>query len=99
MKSHYAVLGIAQTATSEEIRAAWRRLASQTHPDKVQGREDEYKDIARAYDALWHPISRGLYDIELRMLSKCQRCGGTGTVQKQKGFTQRVIVPCPECQK
>lgn len=99
MKSHYAVLGVSQQATQEEIKTAWRKLARATHPDKVKGKEAEFDAAARAYDILWHPMSRAIYDQELLMLAKCTRCGGVGTIRKQKGFTTTITLPCPECNK
>ena len=56
----YAILGIAPGATGEEIRSAYRRLAAQYHPDKVQhlGKELQelaearFKEIQQAYDYL-----------------------------------------------
>ena len=56
----YAILGVAPGATKEEIKAAYRRLAGQYHPDKVQhlGKEFQqlaekrFKEIQQAYDDL-----------------------------------------------
>ncbi len=42
----YKVLGIGQNASPEEIKAAYRRLASKYHPDKVSHLGDEFKDLA-----------------------------------------------------
>lgn len=58
----YAILDISPGATEEEIRSAYRRLAAQYHPDKVQhlGRELQelaearFKEIQQAYDVLSH---------------------------------------------
>ena len=56
----YEVLGLDRSATSEEIRAAYRRLASRYHPDKVSHlgeefrilAEQKFKEIQRAYQEL-----------------------------------------------
>lgn len=56
----YTILGIAPGASKEEIKAAYRRLAAQYHPDKVQhlGKdfqkmaEERFKEIQQAYDEL-----------------------------------------------
>jgi curved DNA-binding protein CbpA len=65
---HYATLGVARTATDAEIKAAFRRLARQYHPD-VQGNvpsdpavERQFKAIARAYETLGRPARRRAYD-------------------------------------
>ena len=54
---HLQVLGVAQTASSDEIRVAYRKLALQWHPDKHRGDDaeaaaDRFKDIATAYSVL-----------------------------------------------
>jgi DnaJ like chaperone protein len=59
-KDAYTILGIARDATHEEIKAAYRRLAVQYHPDKVQhlGEElqalanERFREIQQAYDEL-----------------------------------------------
>jgi hypothetical protein len=45
-KDPYAILGVHQGASSEEIKAAYRRLASQYHPDKVQHLGEDFKRLA-----------------------------------------------------
>ena len=63
--SHYAALEVAPTATQREIRAAYRRLARQTHPDGHAGdpaMERRFKRIARAYEVLGDPARRRAYD-------------------------------------
>ena len=63
--SHYAALEVAPTATQREIRAAYRRLARQTHPDGHAGDaalERRFKRIARAYEVLGDPARRRAYD-------------------------------------
>lgn len=59
-RNPYDVLGISRSATPEEIRAAYRRLANQYHPDKVSHlgeefrvlAEQRFKEIQRAYQEL-----------------------------------------------
>ena len=63
--SHYAALQVAPTATQREIRAAYRRLARETHPDGHAGdaaKERRFKRIARAYEVLGDPARRRAYD-------------------------------------
>jgi len=62
---HYAALGLEASATQREIRAAYRRLARETHPDRTAGDtalERRFKRIARAYEVLGDPARRKAYD-------------------------------------
>lgn len=66
---HYAALGLEASATQREIRAAYRRLAHETHPDRTAGDtalERRFKRIARAYEVLGDPARRKAYDERLR---------------------------------
>jgi len=47
-RDHYTVLEIAPGATKEEIKSAYRRLAAQYHPDKVQHLGEEFQVLAEA---------------------------------------------------
>lgn len=61
----YSILGVPAAATTEEIRAAYRRLARQYHPDLNSGPEAEtrMKEINHAYATLSDPQRRRHYDI------------------------------------
>ncbi len=58
---HYATLGVAKNATSDEIKKAYRKLASQHHPDKG-GDTNKFQEIQTAYDTLSDPQKRSMYD-------------------------------------
>ena len=61
----YSILGVPTAATAEEIRAAYRRLARQYHPDLNSNPEAEarMKEINEAYATLSDPARRRYYDI------------------------------------
>ena len=61
MADHYQTLGIAKTATPDEIKKAYRKLASKHHPDKG-GDTSTFQQIEEAYRILSDPQQRQQYD-------------------------------------
>ncbi len=61
-KDYYKILGISRTASPEEIKKAYRRLAHQYHPDKAHGNEAKFKEINEAYQTLSNTEKRTNYD-------------------------------------
>ena len=64
-RDYYAVLGVARTATDQEIKSAYRKLALKYHPDRNPGdkkAEEQFKECAEAYSVLADPDKRGRYD-------------------------------------
>lgn len=61
MKNLYQTLGVERTATADEIKRAYRRLAGQHHPDKG-GDTGLFQEIQAAYDVLGNPQRRAEYD-------------------------------------
>ncbi|NBS41568.1 molecular chaperone DnaJ, partial [bacterium] len=61
-KDFYNVLGVSKSASQDEIKAAFRKLAHQYHPDKPTGDEAKFKEINEAYQAIGDPEKRAKYD-------------------------------------
>ncbi len=64
-KDYYATLGVARTATPEEIKKAYRKKALECHPDRNQGNpkaEEQFKIVSEAYEVLSDENRRRVYD-------------------------------------
>jgi DnaJ-class molecular chaperone len=68
-KEYYAILGLKEEASPEEVRKAYRKLALHYHPDRNRGdagAEERFKAISEAYAVLIDPERRRLYDLSRR---------------------------------
>ncbi|MDP2683786.1 MAG: molecular chaperone DnaJ [bacterium] len=61
-KDLYELLGVSKSATQDEIKKAYRKLAHQHHPDKTGGDEKKFKEINSAYQVLGNEQKRKQYD-------------------------------------
>lgn len=64
-RDYYEILGVSKTATPEEIKKAYRKVAIQFHPDKNPDNkeaEEKFKEAAEAYEILSNPEKRAQYD-------------------------------------
>jgi DnaJ-class molecular chaperone len=100
MTDPYETLGVAKTASVEDIQKAYRKLAKKFHPDLNPGdksAEDKFKDVSAAYDLLGDPEKRGRFDrgeIDAQGVEKPQRRyyrdfadrGETGPFTSDQGF-------------
>jgi molecular chaperone DnaJ len=79
-KDLYDVLGVTKSASPDEIKKAYRKLARQYHPDKNPGdkaAEERFKEIQGAYDVLSDPAKRKQYDqVGPRLFSGAGGAGG-----------------------
>ncbi|CCQ91280.1 putative Chaperone protein DnaJ [Nitrospina gracilis 3/211] len=85
-KDYYQILGVAEAASSEEIKKAYRKLAVETHPDRNPNdpkAEERFKDITEAYGVLMDPKKRQEYDMFRRL--------GGGQSGRQFNYTQQEI--------
>lgn len=75
----YNILGVSKTATPDEIKKAYRKLAMLYHPDKNPGNkaaEDKFKEASEAYETLSDPKARQAYD----------QFGHVGKASAQQGY-------------
>ncbi len=81
----YELLGVAKTASQDELKKAYRKLAMQYHPDKNPGdkqAEQKFKDISHAYDILKDEQKRAAYD----RFGHAAFEGGAGGAGANQGF-------------
>ena len=63
-KDYYDILGVDHSATKDDIKKAYRKLALKYHPDKnkEKGAEEKFKEISEAYAVLYDEEKRKMYD-------------------------------------
>jgi len=82
-KNYYDILGVSKSATADEIKSAYRKLALKYHPDRNPGNkaaEDKFKEIAEAYSVLGDEKKRKEYD------NPAGSFGGSGSYYTDGGF-------------
>ncbi len=99
-RDYYQRLGVPRSASADDIRGAYRKLAMKYHPDRNPGdkkAEDSFKEINEAYQVLSDPEKRARYDQVGESYSQWQQKGGPGnfdwsrwTSQQPGGGGQRV---------
>jgi len=81
-KDYYNILGVNKSASKDEIKKAFRKLAGQYHPDKKTGDEAKFKEVSEAYSVLGDEKKRAEYDT----YGQAYAGGGGGGAQGGAGF-------------
>lgn len=93
MQNWYKILGVSEQATNAQLKAAYRKLAKENHPDSYPGdgeREKKFKESGEAYRILSDSVKRKAFDTELHRGSKSgQDTGRAG--KNQSGQNRKDI--------
>jgi molecular chaperone DnaJ len=81
-KDYYKILGVSKSASEEEIKKAYRKLAHEFHPDRPGGNESKFKEINEAYSVLSDKEKRKRYD----QFGTAEPFGGAGFSGRQNPF-------------
>ncbi len=87
-KDYYKIIGLPKTASQEDIKKAYRKLAVKYHPDKNPGdkkAEERFKEINEAHEVLGDPAKRKKYDELGENWKYDQANGGFGGARGQQG--------------
>lgn len=96
-KSYYELMGVGKNFKPEELKANWRLIARELHPDKG-GNAAEFAEASAAYATLSDSDARRKYEAQLAIgTTECPTCSGRGTVYKQRGLTSRTEAICTGC--
>jgi molecular chaperone DnaJ len=91
MKNYYDILGVQKSASEEDIKKAFRKLAQKYHPDKKGGDEAKFKEVSEAYSVLSDKKKRAEYDMGGKTFAGGNGQGGFGGFDfsnfQQQGFS------------
>lgn len=73
--NYYQILGVDKSASADEIKKAYRKLAHKYHPDKGEGNDTKFKEVNEAYQVLSDAEKRSQYDQYGQTFDQAQRNG------------------------
>jgi molecular chaperone DnaJ len=85
-RDYYEILGVSKSATADEIKRAYRKLAMEHHPDKHGGDDAKFKEIGEAYETLKDDQKRAGYDQFGQAGAQGNPFAGGGGQQYSGGF-------------
>src|SRR5476649_199087 len=85
-RDYYEILGVGKSATADEIKRAYRKLAMEHHPDKHGGDDAKFTELGEAYEVLKDPQKRAGYDQYGQAGAGGNPFGGGGAGQAGGGF-------------
>lgn len=89
-RDFYEVLGLTKSASKDDIKSAYRKLAKKYHPDinKEPGAEEKFKEVQEAYDVLYDDKKREMYDqFGMAAFEQGASTGGAGNPFNGGGFS------------
>jgi DnaJ-class molecular chaperone len=90
MTKHHNILGVVPKCGAEFLKARWRTLAKQHHPDSnPDANVVVFTEIRKAYQAAMK------YETDYE--ARCKNCDGTGKIEAGKGFNRHEM-RCPKCE-
>jgi len=95
-RNYYAVLGVGQSATEQEIRRRFKKLARDKHPDRYQGEskqraEQDFQAITEAFNVLTNPERRRIHDSDLSRTATAGAGGGTGAAEDRGQLVKAML--------
>jgi molecular chaperone DnaJ len=74
-RDYYDILGVSKSASADEVKRAYRKLAKEHHPDKHGGDDSQFKELGEAYEVLKDPQKKAAYD-QFGHAAGAQNAGG-----------------------
>lgn len=91
-RDYYEVLGLNKSASKDDIKSSYRKLAKKYHPDinKEPGAEEKFKEVQEAYDVLYDDKKRQMYDqFGMAAFEQGASTGGNGNPFQGGGFSSQ----------